>query len=273
VWILCAALLLTTTADAAAVRVVRDVAYIRDGRHPQGKDKLDLYLPEGRKGNPVVVWIHGGALQEGDRTNEAAVGRRFAAAGIAAAVVSYRLSPAVSHPAHVQDVAAAVAWVKRHIAEHGGDAGRIFLVGHSAGAYLAALLGTDERYLAAHGLSLRDIRGVVPVSGFFWVERTGVAPDRPKSVWGTDPKVWIDASPAHHLRAALPPMLIVYADGDEPWRRQQNADMAQALKDAASPPVGLVQIPDRSHMSIWQKLSEEGDPTSERIITFVNSGR
>ena len=80
-----------------------------------------------------------------------------------------------------------------------------FLIGYSAGAYLVSLLSTDERYLAAHKLSLRDIRGVVPVSGFYWVERTGVAPDRDKSVWGTDPKVWVDASPAHHLRADAPP--------------------------------------------------------------------
>jgi acetyl esterase/lipase len=272
-WLLAAALLLGAAADVASVRVVRDVAYIADSHQAQGKDKLDLYLPQGRPGSPVVVWIHGGALQEGDRTQEAAIGRRFAAAGLAAAVVSYRLSPAVSHPVHVQDVAASVGWVKRHVAEHGGDPRRIFLAGHSAGAYLAALLATDERYLAAHGVAPRDIRGVVPVSGFFWVERAGVAPDRPKTVWGTDPQVWIDASPAHHLRAALPPMLILYADGDEAWRRQQNVEMAQALKDAASPPVDLVQIPGRSHMSIWEKLPQEGDPTAERIIAFVKSRR
>jgi acetyl esterase/lipase len=272
-WLLAAALLLGAAPDLASVRIVRDVAYIPDRHDAQGKDRLDLYLPAGGTGSPVIVWIHGGALQEGDRTQETAIGRRFAAAGIAAAVVSYRLSPAVRHPAHVQDVAASVAWVKRHIAEHGGDPGRIFLAGHSAGAYLAALLSTDERYLAIHGISPRDIRGVVPVSAFFWVERAGVAPDRPKTVWGTDPQVWIDASPAHHLRPAPPPMLILYADGDESWRRQQNVEMAQALKDAASPPADLVQIPDRSHMSIWEKLPQEGDPTAERIIAFVKSFR
>ena len=91
-------------------------------------------------------------------------------------MVNYRLSPAVSHPAHIEDAAASFAWVKRHIAEYGGDPNQIFVVGHSAGAYLLALLATDERYLAAHGLSARDIRGLVPVSAFFWVERSGVAP-------------------------------------------------------------------------------------------------
>jgi acetyl esterase/lipase len=258
-------------ADVLPVRVVNNIPYLTGVQYPNDLDKLDLYLPQGRNGMPVIVWIHGGALTQDDKSLEVATGRRFAQAGIATATVNYRLSPAVSHPAHVQDAAASFAWVKRHIAEYGGDPDRIFLVGHSAGAYLAALLVTDERFLNAQGLSARDVRGVVPISAFFWVEREGVAPDRPKSVWGTDPQVWMDASPSHHLRPNLPPALIIYADGDEPWRRQQNVDMAQAMEAAGSPPVDVVRIADRSHMSIWQKLGEEGDPTAERVIAFVKS--
>jgi acetyl esterase/lipase len=258
-------------ADVLPVRVVNNIPYLTGVQYPNDLDKLDLYLPQGRSGMPVIVWIHGGALTQDDKNLEVATGRRFAQAGIATATVNYRLSPAVSHPAHVQDAAASFAWVKRHIAEYGGDPDRIFLVGHSAGAYLAALLVTDERFLNAQGLSARDVRGVVPISAFFWVEREGVAPDRPKSVWGTDPKVWMDASPSHHLRANLPPTLIIYADGDEPWRRQQNVDMAQAMEAAGSAPVDVVRIADRSHMSIWQKLGQEGDPTAERVIAFVRS--
>jgi acetyl esterase/lipase len=255
----------------ATVKVVTNIPYVTSAAYPNDWDKLDLYLPEGKRGVPVIVWIHGGALTQDDKNLEGATGRRFAAAGIATATVNYRLSPAVSHPAHVQDAAASFAWVKRHIAEYGGDPENIFLVGHSAGAYLAQLLVTDERYLKAHGLSARDVRAVVPISAFFWVEREGVAPDRPKSVWGTDRQVWIDASPAHHLRANLPRTLIIYADGDEPWRRQQNLDMADALKAAGSAPVDVVQIADRSHMSIWRKLGEAGDPAAERVIAFVTS--
>jgi acetyl esterase/lipase len=132
-------------------------------------------------------------------------------------------------------------------------------------------LVSDERYLRAQGLSARDVRAVVPISAFFWVEKEGVAPDRPTTVWGTDPKVWVDASPAHHLRANLPPTLIIYADGDEPWRRQQNVEMARAMKAAGSAPVDVVQIAERTHMSIWHKLGEPGDPASERVIAFVRA--
>ena len=267
--VVCAASALEA-ADKYAVRVVRDVSYLQGTRYQDQKDKLDIYLPEGRRNAPVIVSYYGGALMAGDKDENTFIGERFAAAGFVTAVVNYRLSPAVAHPAHVQDAAASLAWVKRHIAEYGGDAGRLFVIGHSAGAYLAALLSTDERYLAAHKLSLRDIRGVVPVSAFYWVERPGVAPDRDKSVWGTDRQAWIDASPAHHLQRNTPPMLILYADGDEDWRRQQNVEVAQAMKSAGQANVELAMIKGRTHMSIWERIGAADDETADRIIRFAS---
>ena len=193
---------------------------LQGANYADDKDKLDLYLPEGRTNAPVIVSYYGNQLMGGDKSEDAYVGRRFAAAGFVTAVVNYRLSPAVSHPAHVQDAAASFAWVKRHIKEYGGNPDRVFVIGYSAGAYLAALLSTDPRYLAAHKLSPRDIRGVVPVSAFYLVEGRGVAPDRDKSVWGTDRerlggRIARTSSP----RRAAPPMLILYAERDEDWRR------------------------------------------------------
>ena len=261
-------------AERLPIRVVKDIAYRASIPGQDGKDRLDLYLPQGKMAvpAPVIVWYYGGALQAGDKSDATEVGAaaRFAAAGIATAVVNYRLSPGVSHPAHIEDAAASFAWVKRHIADYGGDPNQVFLVGHSAGAYLLALLATDERYLAVHGLSARDIRGIVPVSAFFWVERTGVAPDRPKTVWGSDEKVWADASPAHHLRAGLPPMQILYADGDEPWRRQQNEEFEREVRKAGNARVGIVRISGRTHMSILGHLKDDDDPASKNIIAFVN---
>ena len=251
------------------VRIVRNIAYLENANNATTKNKLDLYLPEGLTGVPVIVSLYGGALMRGDKNEEAFVGQRFASAGIATAVANYRLSPDVRHPVHVQDAAAAFAWVKRHIKEYGGNADQIFVIGHSAGAYLAALLATDERYLAAHRLSLKDIRGVVPVSAFYWVERPGVAPDRDKSVWGTDEKVWVDASPAHHLHGRVPPMLVLYADGDEPWRRDQNTEAAQALKAAGNGRLEIARITGRSHATIWSRLNEDGDEVGDRIGEFV----
>ena len=257
-------------AQSRRVTVVKDVDYVVNVDYPGGKDRLDLYIPEGATNAPVIFSLHGGALWQGDKSEEVFVGQRLAAAGYLTVVASYRLSPQVSHPAHIQDVAAAFAWVKRHIRQHGGDADRIIVIGHSAGAYLAALLATDSRYLAAHKLSPSDIRGIVPVSGFFWVDKPGVAPDRPKEVWGPEPRIWMEASPARYLRADLPPVLIIYTDGDEAWRRKQNDDMAAALRAAGHKDVTVHQVKGRTHMSVWTKMLDgESEETSSAILLFA----
>jgi acetyl esterase/lipase len=267
-------LALLVAAPAAAqeyrITVVRDVDYVPQADHADGKDRLDVYVPEGAKNAPVIVSIHGGLLMAGDRRKEAFVGRRFAAAGYVTVVISYRLSPQASHPAHIEDAAAAFAWTRRNIARHGGDPDRILVTGHSAGAYLAMLLATDARWLAAHMLSPRDIRGVAPVSGFYWVDKPGVAPDRPKSVWGTDPKVWADASPARYLRADLPPILILDTDGDEAWRQGQAADLAAALRKAGHKDVATHKVLGRTHMSVWTEMNDSpSEETSSQILRFA----
>ena len=260
----------TAFGQTYTVRVVRDLPYLEGANYADDKDKLDLYLPEGRPNAPVIVSYYGNQLMGGDKSEDAYVGRRFASAGFVTAVVNYRLSPGVSHPAHIQDAAASFAWVKRHVAKYGGNPDKVFVVGYSAGGYLAALLSTDPRYLAAHNLRPRDIRGTVPVSAFYWVERRGVAPDRDKSVWGTSRDVWVDASPAHHLDAGAPPMLILYADGDEDWRRQQNVEVAAAMKAAGHARAEIAMIRDRNHATIWTSVGDEADETAERIIRFAS---
>jgi len=253
-----------------SLKVVRDVDYVANADYADGKDRLDIYVPDGARNTPVIFSIHGGALEAGDRSEERFVGERFAGAGYVTAVISYRLSPDVSHPAHIQDVAAAFAWVTRNIARNGGDPNRILVIGHSAGAYLAMLLATDPRWLAVHKLSPRDIAGVAPVSGFYWVEREGVAPDRPAYVWGRDRKVWVEASPAHYLRPDIPPVLLLDTDGDEPWRQQQKADFAAALRAAGHKDVTVYKVKGRTHMSVWTEMNDsEREETSTQILRFA----
>src|SRR2546427_4474150 len=113
----------TAVAETYAVRVVRDVPYLQGARYADDKDKLDIYLPEGRANAPVIVSYYGNQLMGGDKSEDAYIGRRFAAGGFVTVVVNYRLSPAVSHPAHVQDAAASFAWGKHHISQYGGHPG------------------------------------------------------------------------------------------------------------------------------------------------------
>jgi acetyl esterase/lipase len=254
----------------AAVRVTADVDYVAAADYADKKDRLDIYAPEGASGAPVIVSIHGGGLRAGDKSGQTFVGQRFASAGQVTVVVNHRLSPGVMHPAHIEDIAAAVAWTKKNIAKHGGDPQRLFVIGHSAGAYLAALLVLDPKYLATHGLTPRDIRGVVPVSGFFYVDRPGVAPDRPRDTWGTDVNVWKAASPATYLSANVPPLLLLYADGDDEWRRKQQDEFASALRARGSHAVEVKMISGRTHNTVWSEMATGDEDTSRAILQFVN---
>jgi acetyl esterase/lipase len=251
------------------VRVVSDLDYVANAEYPDKKDRLDVYVPPAASNAPVIISIHGGGLRQGDKSGHAFVGQRFASAGHVTVVVNHRLSPGVSHPAHIEDIAAAVAWTKRHIAQYGGDPTKLFVIGHSAGAYLAALLVLDPRYLAAHGLTPRDIRGVVPVSGFFYVDRPGVAPDRPKDTWGIDANVWKAASPGAYVTRDVPPMLLLYADGDDTWRQQQQGEFSTALGQAGQRDTDVRMIRDRTHNSIWSEMAKPDDETARAILQFV----
>src|SRR5262245_29640481 len=115
------------------VKVVNDLAYYEGADADPAKHKLDLYLPKGQKDFPVLFFVHGGTWKSGDRKVYLKFGELFASHGIGTVVISYRLSPKVQHPAHVQDVARAFAWTWSNIPKHGGRADQIVACGHSAG--------------------------------------------------------------------------------------------------------------------------------------------
>ena len=117
-----------------------------------------------------MIFFYGGGWNSGSRSDYGFAGSAFAGQGFVAIVPDYRLVPATRFPGFVEDGALAVKWARDHAERFGGDPNRITVAGHSAGAYLAMLLATDPRWLAAHKLAPRDIAGVAPVSGFFWVD-------------------------------------------------------------------------------------------------------
>jgi acetyl esterase/lipase len=247
-------------------RTMLDIPYVEGSLNPA--HTLDLHLPGSGQPFPVAVVVFGGGLRQGDKREEAAIGRRLAAEGVGAVVVNYRLSPGVAHPAHVEDVAAAIAWTRQNISQYGGDANRTFLLGWSAGAYLTALVALDDRYLGAHNLKpAAALRGVIPISGFHHVER--VAPDRPKDTWGEDPAAWPKASPAAYARRDAPPFLLIYADGDAPDRKQESRDLARALTAAGHTSVQVQQIDHRNHTTVWRHLANEGDAGLAAVLTFM----
>ena len=129
-------------------------------------------------------------------------------------------------------------------------------------------MSLDPSYLKAHGLGLSAIRGALPVSPFLYVEET--ARDRPKTVWGTDEQVWLMASVTPYIGAGKPPMRLIYADGDDDWRRAQNERLKSELAKAGSE-VDTVEIADRTHGSIMSKMAETGDAAMKQIAGFIKA--
>src|SRR3954447_19047024 len=152
----------TVLTPAQAQGVKRDIPYTKDADQRQ---TLDVYSPPHAKGLPVVFWIHGGGWQAGDKSEVYTKPQVFNAKGFVFVSTNYRLLPDVDMATLTRDVAKSIRWVHDHIAEHGGDPNRLLIMGHSAGAQLAALLCTDDCYLKEEGLSLAIIKGCVPVDG------------------------------------------------------------------------------------------------------------
>src|SRR5262245_17933528 len=173
------------------VETVKDVAYNDAADADPEKQKLDLYLPKGQKDFPVLFFVHGGTWKSGDRKQYPKLGEPYASRGIGTVVISYRLSPQVQHPAHIQDVARAFAWTCGNVGKYGGRADQVFCCGHSAGGHLVSLLATDESYLKAEKRSFADIKGVIPISGVYTIVPAGAL----AKAFGNDLQVCQKASP------------------------------------------------------------------------------
>jgi len=260
------------------VRTYRDLRYYSGQNAHPTKHLLDLYLPPERQtGFPLLVFIHGGAWTRGDKGAYAGayeyLGAAVAGQEVGVAVINYRLSPEVVHPEHARDVARAVAWLYRNSDKYGWASGKIYLVGHSAGAHLAALVAVQPSYFAALGAKPDIIKGVVAISGIYDLTLGGVtARMLYEPVFGSDPAVLAEASPALQLGKDSPPFLLLYAQNDYPSMDVQARRFQRALKQAGIPG-STTMIPGRDHISIISGLAREGDPVRKMVLEFVKQSR
>lgn len=269
------ALLLAATPVARAgdgkqfeVKAVTDLAYYDGQDADKVKHKLDLYLPQDHKDFPVVLFVHGGGWTSGDKNYfgmYSAMGRHFARCGYGAVVTNYRLSPGVQHPCHVQDVARAFAWTRKHIKEYGGLPEQLFVCGHSAGGHLVSLLSTDDSYLKAEGCSTKNIKGCISLSGVYLMRDKGL-----ENVFGTDPEARKQAFPMAHVREDLPPFLILYADGDFPLCDRMSEEFCKALKTKKCT-AEVCEIKERNHMSILARSLKDDDPCWQAMFKFLEA--
>lgn len=169
--------------------------------------RLDVYAPATKKPFSTVIWFHGGGLTQGERSIPLPLRNQ----GIAVVCANYRLSPGVKSPVFIEDAAAAIAWTFRHIADFGGDPKRIFVSGHSAGAYLTLMCGLDKQWLGKHGVDADQIAGLVPLSPQVITHFT-IRDER--GIEETQPIV-DDLAPLFHVRNAAPKILVVTGDREK----------------------------------------------------------
>jgi len=215
--------------------------------------KLDAYVPKDASGAPVVVFFYGGSWVEGHRRWYRYVGQALAVHGVIALVPDYRKYPDVRFPAFMHDAARAVAWARVHAAEFGGDPQRLFVMGHSAGGQIAALLACDKRYLAQVGLRPRDLAGMIGVAGAYAF--LPFVDDEPE-VFGDDANGRYDSQPINFVDGDEPPMLLLQGEDDEevpPSNAQAMAERAQAMDGTAL----LKLYPGVEHSSILLAFARE----------------
>lgn len=241
------------------------------------RQTLDVYTAPKGKDQPVVLWIHGGGWKAGDKGNVQKKPQAFVDKGFLFVSTNYRFVPDVTVKEMTGDIAKAIRWVHDHAKEYGGDPKSIFVMGHSAGAHLAALVSTDERYLKAEGLPLSIIKGCVPVdTAVYDVKKQidSIGPVRAatySSVFGKDEASQKEFSPITHVAKGknIPPFLILHV-ADRPDSKAQSQLLADRLKDAGVS-AKVVAAEGTTHATINANLGKSGDGPTQEMWDFLSS--
>ena len=266
--------------QAGAQAIKRNIPYASPAHERQ---VLDVYSPANVKNLPVVFWIHGGGWQMGNKADVEVKPKAFMEKGFVFVSTGYRLLPQVDMETIVKDIAKSIHWLHDHIAEYGGDPNRIFVMGHSAGAQLAALVCTDDRYLKAEGLSFSILKGCVPVDGDTYdvpaiietAETRRRVHGQPQATYGhrekfgNEPAKHRDLSAVTHVAKDknIPPFLIMHV-ADHPDTSAQAQRLASALKSAGVP-VKVFGARESSHNRINDELGVPDNAGTKAVFEFV----
>ncbi len=266
-------------APLAPSQITKNICYESDGECKNSRHHLDLYAPDG-KDWPVMIFVHGGGWNSGDKDLKvkkadvyANIGRYYAARGIGVAVINYGLQPGVTWDRQVADVESAVAWVRANIQDRGGNPDQVFLMGHSAGAYLASY--------AALRLSQNEktpyLRGVIAVSGaaldmvdqktYEMGERVEYYQQR---FQGSDTtENWKkDASPSYQATKNAPPFLIIYGGKEKVTLQRQSLLLNNAISEKGVP-CRVIKEPGQYHSWMVLALTREDRMSAPAVVEFI----
>ena len=269
--------------EVSAQKFSGDVPYVNNGHERQ---VLDVYTPEtaSDKPLPVMLWIHGGGWQTGDKSRVALKPRAFTEHGFVFVSTNYRLLPEVAMDVLIRDVAKSIGWVHRNIANYGGDPERIFVGGHSAGAQLAAIVSIDQRYLDEQDVPLTVLKGCVPVDGDTYDIPKIIATAEHRQMlyggkmftfghrqkFGNDPEKHVDFSAVTHVSKGkgIPPFLILYFSGNPDTRAQ--ALRLEAVLEDSDVPAKAYGKRDSNHSQLNNDLGKPDDPATEELFKFLD---
>ena len=265
-------LLLVFPLRADELKVQRGIPYAEPKNERQ---MLDVYAPAQGKGLPVVVWIHGGGWRRGDKADVHNKPKAFVDKGFVLVSVNYRFVPNVTVKQIAEDVAKAIRWTHDHAKDYGGDPNTLIVAGHSAGAQLAALVCTDDRYLKAEKLSLSIIKACVPVDGDTYdvaMQIKTVEEKRAKSyrmTFGDEESQQKLSSVTHVLKGKhIPPFLILHV-ADHPETKAQSQRLVKVLQEAG---ISAQAYPadGKNHTTINNDLGLTDDRPTQEMFTFLS---
>lgn len=265
-------LILASSTLAADPVIHRDLKYAEPKHERQ---TLDVYAPTNGKDHPVILWIHGGGWRAGNKTGVQKKPEAFVEKGFVFVSTNYRFVPNVTIKEMTGDIAKAIHWTHDHAKEYGGDPNTIFVMGHSAGAHLAALVCTDDRYLKAEGLSLSIIKGCVPVDVSMYDIPKRVKESPPERAAAAtelfgDTESQKDLSPATHIGTGknIPSFLILHVS-DRPDTKAQSDWFANKLQEAGVS-AKVVAAEGKTHGTINSELGLPDDKPTQAVWEFLD---
>jgi arylformamidase len=267
-----AIVLFASLATAAEPKVQRDVAYAEPKTE---RRTLDVYAPASGSDHPIVVWIHGGGWRQGDKQGMQHKPQAFVDRGFVFVSTNYRFVPQVTVKEMTGDVAKAIRWAHDHAQDFGGNPKSIFVMGHSAGAHLAALVCTDDRYLQAEGLSLSLIKGCVPVDTAAYdipqrfAQRDAADAEKGKALFGSDEASHRELSPVSYVGKvkSIPAFLILHV-ANRPDSTAQSQKFAKVLEQAG---ISATTVPaaGKTHGTINSELGLPDDKPTKALFEFL----
>jgi acetyl esterase/lipase len=241
------------------------IAYGDDARQ-----KLDIYLPKQNAvgASAVLIFFHGGSWHDGEREGYGFLGRAFAARGFVTVIADYRKAPSVRFPAFVQDTASAIAWVHANIAKYHGDADRIFVMGHSAGAHIAMMTALDPQWLAANNLTPDVIKGLIGLAGPY--DFLPLTSDSSKIALGQWPDLK-ETQPITYARGDAPPLLLLTGDKDTVVKPRNSKILSEKIQ-ALGGQQQLRIYPDVDHADIIMAVARpfrQKAPIVTDVVNFI----